>query len=642
MKILRALAVVPLAVELFLLAGWTPAAAQPRTRAVVVSLDGAHAQQIHELLRAGKLPNLARLIAGGALADAVMTVFPSKTAPGFASLWTGADARITQISGNLVPRTPKSAHTILQSVSGFSSAALAAEPLWLSAARSGLRTVVLQATHAWPFDSYSADAARAEELRHLILFEGFAGAMGQDGVLTGREVRPKPANGWRNLPPSVTEPREIAFAVGNATLYGLLIDDPADGPNGYDTMIVSQEKNGRQIDAALKSMTPEAGSLSQWSSTLELKDTKGAGVRLRLFDLKPDGSNYLLYFTRPMREQSTHRDLLPQLRNAAGVFVGNGASLLYLQGALGQPIFRGGDGTAERRYLETVALSQRQTREATIWAMRTLSWDLLLTYTPYPDEAEHLWRGFLEPALPGFRRDVAERLRPFLEQVYVGCDAFLGEVLRSRPENTILALVSDHGMEGVNRAVRINLALKRAGLLVLDGKGRVDLSRTKALYPALDNAYILINTKDRKQGIVPPEERAQVVEQIRAALKQVQDLGHEVVTHVFDAETQGRRMGIGGNAGGDIYLDLAPGYSFDPHLGSGDWIVSREPYGTHGFNPARPSMRTIMVLHGPGVAAGRKLEQARTSDFAPTLARLLGIATPRAASGRVLEGALGP
>ncbi|MGH7843843.1 MAG: alkaline phosphatase family protein [Candidatus Binatia bacterium] len=641
MRILRSLALAALAAEL-LLAGGTPVTAQPRTRAVIVSWDGAHARQINELLRAGKLPNLARLIAGGVFADSVMTAFPAETAPGFASLWTGADPRTTEISGNLVPRTPKSAHTILQSVSGFSSAALAAEPLWRSAARSGYRTVVLQATHAWPFDSYTADGTRAQGSGNLILFEGFAGAMGQDGVVTGREVRPMPANGWKNIPPSAAEPREIAFAVGNATLYGLLIDDPADAANGYDTMMISQEKDGRQIKAALKSAIPEAGNLDPWSSTLELKDMKGAGVRLRLFDLKPDGSNYLLYFTRPMRELSTHRNLLPQLRNAAGVFIGNGASLLYLHGALGRPIFRGGDGTAELRYLETVALSQRQTIKATIWAMRTLSWDLLLTYTPYPDEAEHLWRGFLEPALPGFRRDVAERLRGFMEAIYAGCDGLLGEVLRSRPQNTILALVSDHGMEGVSRAVRINLALKRAGLLVLDGKGRVDLSRTKALYPATDNAYILINTTDRKQGIVPLEERAQVVEEIRAALKQVQDLGHAVVTDVFDAETEGRKMGIGGNAGGDVYLDLAPGYSFDANLRSGDWIVSREPYGTHSFNPARSSMRTIMMFYGPGVAAGRKLERARASDFAPTLARLLGIATPRAASGRVLEEALGP
>jgi predicted AlkP superfamily pyrophosphatase or phosphodiesterase len=99
-------------------------------------------------------------------------------------------------------------------------------------------------------------------------------------------------------------------------------------------------------------------------------------------------------------------------------------------------------------------------------------------------------------------------------------------------------------------------------------------------------------------------------------------------------------MGIGGETGGDIYLDLLPGYDFDARLNSKDLIVRREPYGTHGFNPTRMSMRTIMVLNGPGVAVGRRLTEARTIDFAPTLAKLLGIEAPRDATGGVLIEAL--
>jgi predicted AlkP superfamily phosphohydrolase/phosphomutase len=277
---------------------------------------------------------------------------------------------------------------------------------------------------------------------------------------------------------------------------------------------------------------------------------------------------------------------------------------------------------------------------ATEWAIKSLEWELLFTYTTYPDEAEHLWRGFLEPKLSGFRRDLAEQLRPFLEEVYRGCDDFLGLLMRARSSDTVIALISDHGMEGVNRAVKINVALQRSGLIALDRKGQVDLSKTKALYPAINNSYVLINTTDRKDGIVSPEERGQVLEQIRAALKQVRDLGREVVTETWDADIDGPKMGIGGPAGGDVYLDLAPGYDFDPRFGKGDLIVSREPFGTHGFNPLRPSMRTIMAFNGSGVAKGRKLAEIHTLDFAPTLARLLGMASPRDASGRVLTEAL--
>ncbi len=619
-----------------------PVAEHYRRRAIVVSWDGTHAGEVRSLLRQGKLPNLAKLIDGGAFADAVISVFPSQTAPGHASLWTGAEPRATQISGNRVPRTPRSQATITESVSGFSSTSLAAEPLWMSAARSGYRTVVVQATHAWPFDSYTAGPANREASKHLVLFEGYAGGFGRDGVVTGRWTRTHVASGWKNLPPSLAQPREIEFAVGKAALYGLFIDDPADPVNGYDTLLIAQVRDGQQVDAALKPAAPEPGNLGRWSGTIELTEINRAAIRLRLFELQPDASNYLLYFTRPVREQSTRPDLLPQLRKAAGVFIGNGASRLYLQGALGQPLFRGGNGIAERRYLETVRLNQEQLLEATRWALQRLPWDLLLTYTPYPDEAEHLWRGFLEPKLRGFRPDVAERLRPFLEEVYHAADSFLGMLMQLRSEETVIALVSDHGIEGVNQAVRINLALQRAGLLVVSGRGQVDLSKTKALYPMTDSAQVLINTTDRKQGIVPPEERAQVVEKVRAALNQAGNAGIQVVTDAFDPLREGEKMGIGGAAGGDVYLDLVPGYDFDPRLGKGDWIVTREPYGTHGFNPLRASMRTIMVFNGPGVAARRKLGEARNIDFAPTLAQLLGIAAPRDASGRVLYDALAP
>ena len=631
-----------LAIALVLAGARAPGAERSRRRAIVVSWDGTHAGEIRRLLVQGKLPNLAGLIDGGAFTDRAISVFPSQTAPGHASLWTGAEPAVTQISGNQVPRTPRSQATLVESVSGFSSHSLAAEPLWMSAARSGYRTVVVQATQAWPFDTYTAAPTNREASERLVLFEGYAGGSGHDGVVSPRWSRSQAASGWKNLPPSLAQPREIAFSVGNAVRYGVFIDDPADPANGYDTLLIAQARDGHQVDAALKPAAPEPGNLAHWSGTVALKGMNGSALRLRLFDLQRDASSYLLYFTRPAREQSTRPDLLPELRQAAGAFVGNGASRLYLQGALGQPLFRGGNGIAERRYLETVYLNQQQLLAATRWAMQRLPWDLLFTYTPYPDEAEHLWRGFLEPELRGFRPDVAERLRPFLEEVYRGADAFLGMLMQLRSAETVIAVVSDHGVEGVNQAVRINAALQRAGLLVVSAKGHVDLSKTKALYPWTDGSYVLINTSDRKQGIVPAEERPQVVEQVRAALSQVRQFGMQVVTDTFDALSEGAKMGVGGAAGGDVYLDLAPGFDFDPHIGKGDWIVAREPYGTHGFNPLRASMRTIMVFNGPGVAAGRKLGEARNIDFAPTLAQLLGIAAPRHASGRVMTEVLAP
>src|SRR4030095_6031822 len=88
--------------------------------------------------------------------------------------------------------------------------------------------------------------------------------------------------------------------------------------------------------------------------------------------------------------------------------------------------------------------------------------------------------------------------------------------------------------------------------------------------------------------------------------------------------------------GGHPDVDRAAGYDFDPRLGAGALISDVTPYGTHGANPEQASMRTIMVLNGPGVRAGQKLSGVRIIDFAPTLAWLLNLPQPKDATGRVL------
>ena len=61
----------------------------------------------------------------------------------------------------------------------------------------------------------------------------------------------------------------------------------------------------------------------------------------------------------------------------------------------------GGDGTAERRYLETVRLVERQFERLLDFGATRTRWDVLFGYLPYPDEFLHLWWGALDSSLPG-------------------------------------------------------------------------------------------------------------------------------------------------------------------------------------------------------------------------------------------------
>jgi predicted AlkP superfamily phosphohydrolase/phosphomutase len=622
-----ALRIIGAAVLLWVSVGAPAALAQAQTapKAIVIGWDGAVPAFVHEMLRQGKLPGLAKLIAGGAFADDVLPVYPSKTAPGFASLWTGAPPRKTGISGNRQPRAPAHQYTILDNHISFVSAPLRAEPIWAVALRAGRKAILANV----PMGRELSDGA--------VKLLGYDSYTGRDAVIDRRTTKLQPATSWRNVPASLKAPLESQFVIGASTLFGLFIDDPANPQEGYDTLVITRARDTHSYIARLKTgaADPEP---SLWSEPVEVKTTGGesAHVYLRLFDLKADASDFLLYHTRPARDMIFPAEFAASHAAAAGSFIGNGASFLYQEGALGPTLAGGGTGLAEARYLETVAIAQRQLTRTALWAMSTVPWDLLLLYTPFPDEGEHLWRGYIDAA----NHPSGTTLRRLLETVYKTSDDLLEKLLAVRPDNTIVAVVSDHGMESVNKFVAINRVLEQAGLLVLTDKGQPDLPRTKAYYPPLNNGYILINSTNRKNGIVTQAERPAIVRQLRAVLSSIRDEGKAVVTALYDAQTDGAAMGIGGETGGDIYLDLVPGYDFDARTGPGETITSQAPYGMHGANPTRPSMRTIMVMQGPGVAIGKRLKDVRLIDFAPTLAKLLGLRAPRDATGRIMREAL--
>lgn len=614
--------------------GTMPAATHGTPKAIVVAWDGTVPVFVNELLQQGELPHLQALIKGGVFADAVVSVFPSKTASAFASLWTGAPPRVTGISGNRVPRAPRSRHTILEGVSGFRGAPLQAEPIWAAAHQAGKKVVM---THAPLGNEMSADAVN---------FRGYDALVGRAGIVNARVAKTVPVAKWRNTPASAALPLEITFTIGASRLFGLFIDDPIDPRSGYDTLLISTARDTRKVQARLKPTPAGTDGRSWWSSPINItaRNQRKATVYLRLFELAQDGSDFLLYFTRPASLTASEEEWLAGSSAMARAFIGNGAYELYAQEALGPIIPNGGDSTAEARYLETVLMAQRQLIELNRWALGRFTWDLFLAYTPFPDEAEHLWRGYLDQTLSSHRPEIAARLRPFLSAVYRSCDELLGVFMANRPANTILALVSDHGLEGVDKVIAINTALQRAGLLVTDVRGFVDLAQTKVIYPPINNGYFLLNTTDRKGGVVPAGERSQVVKLLSDLLLELRDGDRPVVHRIYDAASDGMMLGIGGEAGGDIYLEPVAGYDIDPRWGApagSDEIVNvRSPMGSHGLSPDRPSMRTLMVLNGPGVRQGRPLYKARIIDFAPTLAKLLGIPAPKQASGRVLKDAL--
>jgi predicted AlkP superfamily phosphohydrolase/phosphomutase len=605
---------------------------------VLLSLDGAAASLIDDAVGRGVMPHLARLRARGATARGSRTTLPCKTAAGHAAVFTGAWSDRNGISGNEVAVPGGS---VLEENSGYTSTHLRAEPLWVTAARQGLQVTVASATQVYPFGPFLEERRFGGNYgRSLTLFDGYQNVRVPDAVYTANDLAPTTGEGWLGeLPAHLGAVRELTLIVAGSKVDGLVYDDPTDPVRGFDTLYLGLDrdpKGGITLKPAAAADEPAAFA----ALSLRLAGSDGAAF-FRLFSLSPDGSEMLLYRSPVHVLRASRPRLEGPAFAATGGFLGNGADDQYRSGALGPPLWDGGDGTAERRYLETVALMLRQFRRLNDFAIDRTSWDLLLTYLPQPDEAFHLWLGRLDPTLPHHDPALASRLRPLLDALLGRVDAEVGHLVERAGPRAVVAVASDHGQMATDRVVRPNVALARAGLLALDDdeEGRVDLSRTRAVYFPGNSAFVLVNRAGRPSGIVRPDEEEGVRRQVRETLRALRDPeGRAPVLDVIEPRP-GDQPGVGGPTGGDLYLSLAPRYRLSPAT-DGEAVGPVTPTGEHLTNPERPGMWAAFSVAGAGVASGVDLGLIRQIDIAPTLCALIGIDPPAQATGTALHAGL--
>jgi predicted AlkP superfamily phosphohydrolase/phosphomutase len=605
------------------------------SKAVLVSIDGGAAWVLDDAVRRGVMPRLAAVRAAGA-SGRMLAAMPPKTAAGHASLYTGAWSDRHGIVGNEVP-VPGG--TVLEANTGYGSTHLRAEPIWVTAARQGLNASLVSATQVYPFAPFTDDRRFGGNYwRGLVLFDGYQSMDAEDKVYHLKDVQVRPVGAWLGpLPAHTGEVREVEVPVEGARLDGLLYDDPADPTAGFDTLYLGFDRDPAG-GITLKPAPLKTDSAAAFAS-VRVKVAGGeSAVFFRLWTLAPDGSELTLYRT-PVH---VLRALPPRLDapalEASGGFVGNGASYAYADGKLGPQLWHGGDGTAERRYLETVALVIQQFRKLTDFTFDKTAWDLLLTYIPYPDEALHRWLGVLDPSTPGHDPAQAARLQPFMDEALRAVDGFIGYLADRTRGTAVLAVGTDHGMQGVSRVFRPNAALAAAGLLTPDGRGWADLGGTQAVYFRGNAGSVLINTTDRPGGIVAPAQEAEVRLKVIAALKAVRDpqTGKPVVADVLESRP-GQEPAL---PPGTLHLSLAPGYELSASV-RGDVVGPLSPVGSHRVDPQQPFMHGAFVIAGPGVAPGVDLGHMRQIDVAPTICALLGIDPPAHATGTVLHKALG-
>ena len=631
-----------------------PAPVVGSPRVIVLSIDSFNEERALQSLPAESTPAIRAVVAGGACAPA-RPAFPSLTSPGHAALWTGAYGDVSGIAGNVQSRLPVDAHSLAETTSGFDGANLRAEPLWVTATLAGLTSIGHHATHspavpgfppahsARPEPEMARLRARADSARRsgrLHQVNGYDDELSRDLVVTHATAEPRDAPAWRGLSGhagdgSSVRPREVAIPFGAAgdSLFILFT-----GRAGrYDRVLVGRSRdagNAVVAHATPAESSPIAGRelARHFSAPLVVRSgERTARIRVRLFDLAPDGSRYLLFIPAASVTAASSTQLREGYDQATGGWVGNSASGLLGSGALGATLASGGDGTAERRWLETAELATATSIAGARWMWDAYRPHLMADYFAIGDDTDHLFWGLATaPAVDDSLARAVQRVRAHAWSLV---DARIGAVHEmARAAGATFILTGDHGMRAYWRLFRPNVALARAGLLATDSAGRPVLSRSRALSP--NGYWVTVNRTMRREGIVRDDDVATVIDSIASVLAAVRGPdGGPVVTRIYKAG-MADSLGLGGPAGGDVYFELAPGYYYNAGF-TGDVTSATTPRGGHGYPSVGDDMQTVVCMTGPGIAR-RRGTAARLIDVAPTVLDILGIPPAGAMRGQSL------
>ena len=351
------------------------------------------------------------------------------------------------------------------------------------------------------------------------------------------------------------------------------------------------------------------------------------------------------------------------------------------------------EGTAHAlgREARLVAGLERMTqmnRETLRYLMARDEWDFVMTVFKEPDVAMHwLWR-FTDQSHSSYVTEAPDNVRQGLKQCYRNMDAGLAELLDAAGENTIVIIMSDHGAGPLEQYIHANAWLLSEGFMSLRGNARigakrliyrlgitptalykltmalgrgaqmaqtmrqhkagamsmvrrvflsfadVDWSRT-SVYALGNYGQLYINLRGREpQGIVAPgAEYERVVEDV---VERLHNLRHPKTGEAIPLRVYRR---------GEIYrgdhLEEGPDVVFLPvdmrYNGFGLYQFSSKSWLEPSFDRSGGHrMHGTVMLFGPGIRRGQKLEGARLIDLAPTVLAALGVPIPDDMDGRVL------
>jgi predicted AlkP superfamily phosphohydrolase/phosphomutase len=622
----------------------------PAKRAMVIGFDGASMEIVKHMVDAGHTPNIAKLLENGVYRE-MLGVVPTLTPPGWTTLATGAWAGTHRVTDFNIRNYDS---YIPDSIWGINTDLCEAEFIWNAAERCGKIPILVKQEMSWPptitkgiqVEGTGPGVSNYHQIAgyHLFVTEQFRGhpiggekdpeKVDPSALQTGAQadlVQIRPAEGWANAPQSAKppleaelvmrplhrgQPRMLRGKVGTPKSYWALIYASGDD---YDRLLVAPEKDGANAfaDLGVKAWS------DWWTDDFVIDGEAVEGnVRCKLIALSEDGQHIELFFPQiwPTEGDFTFpAHISAEITAEVGPFLQNPA-----RDALGL--------IDDDTYFEVLDYHFQCLAKTSQYLLSTYDWNLFYTETHASDYGSHY---FLRQADPicGADPDVVARSYEGLVRTYKAMDWWMGELMTLMDEDTMLAIVSDHGgTPDKYGRTDVEQVLVEAGLLAFkteNGKKGIDWSKTKAC--PLGNCSIFLNIEGREpEGIIPEDqfEEAQW-ELIHALMEYRHPVTGECPFVLALTRKDAEVLNLWGDRVGDVVVVLRPEYD----AAHGQQMAS----ATLGIG----GQHAVFVMSGAGIKKGVHLKgQVRQVDVAPTISYLLGMDVPRDAEGGVVYEAL--
>ncbi|MEM3486526.1 MAG: alkaline phosphatase family protein [Candidatus Hadarchaeum sp.] len=634
-----------------------------QAKLIFIGLDAATVPFVETFMAEGALPNLRQMAERGVTMEAIPST-PVDTPTNWATIATGANVNIhgvvsftTHVVGeNFVSGEMRRART-------KSSSFCRAEFIWDVAARHGLKPLIINYPVAWPPTLNQgvviggmcpgADAWR--------IARASVHAAGRVTTIPLRLGVMQPRLGMSMLKIFPVECREEV----ESCLPPLQTKVKLAEQKELDVLLISE--GGSEYDGAVFKTLDDTNVTfrlhpGEWSKWIFLPFAGRTGAfRVKLVRLSADGSEIEIYVTDIFETDgwAYPREVAAKIAYNLGPYI-EGLECPYISPDVKDQPY--GPVNVSMQLLSELARMQA------VWfasvaesLLRDPGWDALFMHYHLIDCLGHALLAYLDPNFPEYTTSTAKMVWDIYKQMYKIIDEMVGTIVANcASDNTVIAIVSDHGMLPCWKHINVVKALAEAGLLCykLDGEVyTVDLSRSKVI-PYIDPQHVWINLKGREQdGIVPAAEYESVRTHVIEVLRRIRDpdTGEQVMALVCRREDLGL-IGPAEDRIGDVVFFLKPPYTtWNGTLSSlrfarvpaerlyGNIVTSSGPVLGHHtpFLPAERyglfSNRAMFILVGPKVRkGGRRPIPIGLKDVAPTIAYLLGIPAPANSEGRVI------